>query len=174
MTTGRVLSKDGGPERTGLAQSTGTSVSRSIAYGHWPQPPVPWSPVMEHLFVLASIPHLLRTSLSTWPTRAAVPTVLRTRVAAESLGWGGRVDGWAVRFNSMDLAVHLPVHMPTRGDISVAKSSNLDICVPCGQRDRVPLYWCKHLCFIRFTLFLFFYFELYTLKSNRINKKLIS
>lgn len=30
------------------------------------------------------------------------------------------------------------------------------------QHDRTLLFCCKHLCFIRFILFLFFYFELYT------------
>ena len=50
----------------------------------------------------------------------------------------------------------------------MAKSNKLlSVCVACVdgvifQHDRIRPFWCKHLCFIRFTLFLFFYFELYT------------
>lgn len=57
----------------------------------------------------------------------------------------------------------------------MAKSNKLRIFVClCGQ-SHLPAYydltiWCKHLCFIKFTLFLFFYFELYTF-GKYLNKR---
>lgn len=35
----------------------------------------------------------------------------------------------------------------------------------CPLQHETQPFWCKHLCFIRFTLFLFFYFELYTFEK---------
>lgn len=35
----------------------------------------------------------------------------------------------------------------------------------CLKHDRTRPLWCTHLCFIRFPLFLFFYFELYTFEK---------
>lgn len=58
------------------------------------------------------------------------------------------------------------VQTPTRGDYFPWPRAINWSFVPVDslifRHDRVRLFRCKHLCFIRFTLFLFFYFELYT------------
>lgn len=92
----------------------------------------------------------------------AAPTPLwHTPVA-----WHGLSGVMAVQWNVAVLTVHLPLSKRPARIFSVAKSNKLEFCAPVWTVSSSGMigfdFWCKHLCFIRFTLFLFFYFELHT------------
>lgn len=137
VTSGRVLSEDGGPWGAWLAQSAGTSDSQSIAHGPWSliiPTSVPFgfhsTPVTQQPF------HVADLSVHSWESEQggrACPRccgpALRTRVACASLRWGGR----AVQLNSTDLAVHGPRRPPPlskrpQEETFPRQSGNLDVC----------------------------------------------
>lgn len=75
----------------------------------------------------------------------------------------------AVQFNITDFILHFPLsRCPQEATFfpwqRAINSGFLCACVDSliFQHDRIRLFWCKHSCFIKFTLFLFFYFKLYT------------
>jgi len=90
-----------------------------------------------------------------------------TRVAWRGLSRCKR----ARRFDRGDVTLHLllPPHLQEEALFPWQRAINWISVSLCGQRplqhDRTRLSWCKRLCFIRFTLFLFFYFELYTFEK---------
>lgn len=113
-----------------------------------------------------SRPHL-RASWAATATQAISPHTPRSRrvahaAGAVSLGAHGK-DGVAAALSRR--TCYCVRWRRRRACHSGEQHGFLCLRGQCPLQHETEPFWCKHLCFIRFTLFLFFYFELYTFEK---------